>query len=143
MVITYKIVNEEFKLLYDKWDGVKYGICYAFRINDKICITYHGKPILWINKKNQYQYVAIDNETIRQFYNQYTPITIKKRKTGWYVGRMPYHINMRVDIRGDFLIPEVWPPPNYTKHCKECNITYTDNLCESCYENYTDGEGRW
>ena len=143
MLITYKKVNDAFQRLDDKWHGVKYGIGYAFRIGNKICITYNSKPILWIDKKNQYQFTSIKNEVVRQFYNKYTPITIRKRKAGWYIGHMPFHMNMKVDSKGDFIIPEVWPPPNHTIHCIDCYETYSHELCTDCYRNFINGEARW
>lgn len=141
MVITYKKANDKFKALINKWGGVKYGSVYAHRIKDKIVITHMGKPILYINKKNQYEYVSINNETQRKFYNKYTPINIRKRKLGWYVGRQPFYIGIKVNSKGDMIIPDVWSRGGNVNHCHDCSVTYTNNLCSDCYEGYLEDEG--
>lgn len=138
-MITYRKANDAFKALQNKWLGVKYGIMYAHRIKEKIVITHNGVPILFIDKQNRYEYVSINNEARRKFYNKYTPISIRKRKLGWYVGRQPYYIGIKVDSKGDMIIPEVWPR-HETLHCHECDITYTNHFCEGCYADYLDGE---
>jgi hypothetical protein len=143
MVITFKKANEKFLKLDDRWEGIKYGPCFAFRINNKICITYRGKPILWINKKNEYEFTCSRNETQRKFFNKYTPITIRKRKGDWYVGRMPFHLGMKVNKNGEFIIPDVWPPRDHIHECTDCGDTFTNDLCAYCYENFIDGEGQW
>ncbi len=139
MVITYKKANEKFKALENKWEGVRYGIGYAFRIGNRIVITHHNIPILWIDKQNKYEYISINNEAQRKFYNKYTPITIRKTKAGWRVGRMPFYVGLKVDSKGDMIIPEVWPSRNDCMDCNECGIVYTNHYCADCYEDYLEG----
>lgn len=143
MRITYKKANDKFKALQNKWGGVRYGACYAFRIKNKIVVTHMGKPILSIDKKNQYEYLSINKEIQRKFFNRYTPITIRKRKLGWYVGRQPFYIGIKVNSKGDMIIPQVHSPTgNETIHCHECDVTYTNHLCIDCYENSLE-DGQW
>jgi hypothetical protein len=141
MRITYKKANDAFKALQNKWAGVKYGIMYAHRIKDKIVVTHHGKPILFITKENKYEYVSINNEAQRKFYNKYTPISIRKRKLGWYVGRQPFYIGIKVDSKGDMIIPQVYSRRGDVTHCRNCDATYTENLCIDCYEDYLEDDG--
>lgn len=141
MVITYKKANNKFMRLDNKWLGVRYGIYRAVRVRDRIVIMKKSLPILFINKKNEFEYVDTKSLVDLRFFNRYTPIKIKVKNGKWFVGYIPFHSGIRVNLKGDMIIPHVWP--SETINCDACRTRYTSKLCTDCYYDQLNGDDQW
>jgi hypothetical protein len=143
-VITFKKVNDDYRALTWRANGVKLPMGYrGFRMGRNIIITNRFAILCIINKRNEYQFTKTNDSRDYKFFSEHTPLKIKKIRGRWWVDNLPFYNGLKCDKRGNVLIPEAWPPPNNMFKCRNCSKPYMRDKCSECYESWLDGDGEW